>query len=67
MVQSNDWRCTRCSKKLGTFENGRLHIRFSDGHEYFVHAPAIATCRGCHTLNELQAVAVSTLRAARSV
>lgn len=48
---SADWRCTRCSKLLGQFRDGRLHVRFARGHEYFVGFPVDATCRGCGSLN----------------
>jgi hypothetical protein len=46
-----DWRCTQCRKLLGVIEGGGLHLRFSQGHEYFVSLPATANCRGCRTLN----------------
>ena len=41
-----DWRCTRCDKLLGVCKDGQLHLRFSQGHEYFVGFPATAICRG---------------------
>lgn len=50
--QSCDWRCTRCKKLLGVGQHGRMHLRFSRAHEYFVGFPVQATCRGCGTLNE---------------
>ena len=46
------WRCTRCDKLLGIRRGGQLHLRFARGHEYFVSLPAVATCRGCGTLNK---------------
>ena len=46
-----DWRCSRCNKLLGVCRDGRMHIRFARGHEYFVGFPVVATCRGCGTLN----------------
>lgn len=52
---SADWRCTCCGKKLGLFQDGRLHVRFTRSHEYLVSLPAQATCRGCGTLNEAAA------------
>ena len=50
-----NWRCTCCNKLLGVFRDGRVHLRFSRGHEYLVSLPAQATCRGCGTLNEAPA------------
>lgn len=50
----NDWRCTRCGKLLGLLRGGRLHLRFTRGHEYLVGFPATAICRGCRALNELE-------------
>jgi RNase P subunit RPR2 len=50
---SNDWRCTRCDKLLGVSRDGRMHLRFARGHEYFVSFPVVATCRGCGTLNQV--------------
>ena len=50
-----EWRCTRCDKLLGICRDGRLHLRFGRGHEYFVSFPAVATCRGCGTLNQATA------------
>jgi RNase P subunit RPR2 len=52
---SNDWRCTRCHKLLGVCRDGRMHLRFARGHEYFVGFPVVATCRGCGTLNQTTA------------
>jgi RNase P subunit RPR2 len=49
----NDWRCTRCDKLLGICRDGRMHLRFARGHEYFVSFPVVATCRGCGTLNQV--------------
>ena len=46
------WRCTCCDKLLGVCRDGRMHLRFSRGHEYFVGFPVVATCRGCGTLNQ---------------
>ncbi len=45
------WRCTRCAKLLGVRCDGRMHLRFARGHEYFMGFPVVATCRGCGTLN----------------
>jgi hypothetical protein len=45
-----EWRCERCNKLLGVIRHGRLHIRFSHGHEYRVGLPATCTCRSCRTL-----------------
>ena len=50
---STDWRCTRCEKLLGVSRDGRMHLRFARGHEYFVSFPVVATCRGCGTLNQV--------------
>ena len=50
---SNEWRCTRCDKLLGVSRDGRMHLRFARGHEYFVSFPVVATCRGCGTLNQV--------------
>jgi len=36
---STDWRCTRCAKLLGVNRDGRMHLRFARGHEYFVSFP----------------------------
>lgn len=52
-----EWRCTRCGKLLGVRRDGRMHLRFARGHEYFVGFPVGATCRGCGTLNEATAPA----------
>lgn len=54
---SPEWRCTRCDKLLGVCRDGRMHLRFARGHEYFVGFPIVATCRGCGTLNEAAAPA----------
>lgn len=48
-----DWRCTKCEKLLGVLRSGRLHLRFSRGHEYLVGFPATSVCRSCRTLNEI--------------
>ena len=53
--RSSDWRCTRCDKLLGVCRDGRMHLRFARGHEYFVGFPVVATCRGCGTLNQATA------------
>ncbi len=50
-----EWRCTRCNKLLGVCRHGRMHLRFGQGHEYFVGFPVVATCRGCGTLNQATA------------
>jgi phage FluMu protein Com len=50
-----EWRCTRCDKLLGVGQDGRMHLRFARGHEYFVGFPVVATCRGCKTLNQATA------------
>jgi hypothetical protein len=47
----SQWRCTRCDKLLGVCRDGRMHLRFARGHEYFVGFPVQAICRGCGTLN----------------
>lgn len=52
-----EWRCTRCDKLLGVCRDGRMHLRFARGHEYFVGFPVVATCRGCSTLNQAQSPA----------
>ena len=52
-----EWRCTRCDKLLGVCRDGRMHLRFARGHEYFVGFPVQATCRGCGTLNHATAPA----------
>ncbi len=52
---NSEWRCTRCDKLLGVCRDGRMHLRFSRGHEYFVGFPVVATCRGCGTLNQATA------------
>lgn len=49
---NSDWRCTGCNKLLGVCRDGRVHLRFARGHEYFVGFPVVATCRGCGTLNQ---------------
>ena len=49
---NSEWRCTRCDKLLGVCRDGRMHLRFARGHEYFVGFPVVATCRGCGTLNQ---------------
>ena len=50
-----DWRCTSCGKLLGVCRSGRMHLRFTRGHEYLVGFPVQATCRGCGTLNQATA------------
>jgi hypothetical protein len=52
-LTSIQWRCSTCEKLLGIRRGSRVHISFSRGHEYLVGLPASATCRDCHTLNEL--------------
>ena len=54
-AESTEWRCTRCAKLLGVCRDGRMHLRFTRGHEYFVGFPVVATCRGCGTLNQATA------------
>ena len=54
---TQEWRCTRCDKLLGVCRDGRMHLRFARGHEYFVGFPVVATCRGCGTLNQAQSPA----------
>lgn len=54
---SAEWRCMRCDKLLGVCRDGRMHLRFARGHEYFVGFPVVATCRGCGTLNQATAPA----------
>ena len=51
-AESTEWRCTCCDKLLGVRRDGRMHLRFARGHEYFVGFPVVATCRGCGTLNQ---------------
>ena len=51
-TSNSEWRCTRCDKLLGVCRDGRMHLRFARGHEYFVGFPVVATCRGCGTLNQ---------------
>jgi hypothetical protein len=46
-----EWRCTRCDKLLGVCREGRMHLRFGRGHEYFAGFPVQATCRSCGALN----------------
>ncbi|MGF1500469.1 MAG: hypothetical protein ACFBSD_01520 [Paracoccaceae bacterium] len=52
---NSEWRCTRCDKLLGVCRDVRMHLRFSQGHEYLVGLPVQATCRGCGTLNQATA------------
>ena len=54
METKNDWRCSRCGKRLGVQRDGRLHLSFARGHEYLVGFPVTCVCRGCRTLNELR-------------
>jgi len=54
---SPEWRCTRCDKLLGICRDGRMHLRFTRGHEYLVGFPVQANCRGCGTLNHTVAPA----------
>jgi hypothetical protein len=51
-ISHQEWRCTQCRKLLGVRRDGRMHLRFARGHEYFVGFPVVATCRGCGTLNQ---------------
>ena len=53
-----DWRCTQCAKLLGVHRDGRMHLRFTRSHEYFVGFPVIATCRSCGALNQIAQPAV---------
>jgi phage FluMu protein Com len=53
MKEENEWRCSRCNKLLGVYQDGRMHLRFARGHEYLAGLPVTATCRGCRTLNEI--------------
>jgi hypothetical protein len=55
--RSSEWRCTSCNKLLGIHLDGRMHLRFARGHEYFVAFPIVATCRSCTTLNHAAAPA----------
>lgn len=48
---TSTWRCLRCGGVLGMFREGRMHVSFSRGHEYFTGFPVQAKCRGCGTLN----------------
>ena len=32
-----------------------MHLRSERGHEYIVSLPATATCRGCNSLNRIDA------------
>ena len=54
-ITSDDWRCHNCRKLLGRLKNGVMHLRFERGHEYIVSLPAVATCRGCNSLNKFDA------------
>ena len=49
---SSNWCCTQCGKKLGVHRDGRMHLRYTGRHEYFVSYPVVANCRGCGTLNQ---------------
>ena len=54
-----EWRCDSCGKKLGLLRDGRLHLKFARGYEYFVRIPAVripatTVCPGCKALNELR-------------
>lgn len=51
-MDETEWRCRHCGKLLGVLRDGRLHLRFTRGHEYLVGFPATGVCRGCRTLNE---------------
>ncbi len=50
----SEWRCAKCRKLLGVLRDGRLHLKFTRGHEYIVGFPATGACRNCRTLNELR-------------
>jgi phage FluMu protein Com len=50
---TTDWRCKKCGKLLGIRSDDRIHITFSRGHDYIVGLPAVGTCRGCGSLNEI--------------
>ncbi|WP_170941186.1 hypothetical protein [Antarctobacter heliothermus] len=45
------------TKNWPACRDGRMHLRFARGHEYFVGFPVVATCRGCGTLNQAQSPA----------
>ena len=49
----DQWRCSTCGRLLGVIRSGRLHVRFTRGHEYIAALPASCTCRGCGALNQL--------------
>ena len=49
----DEWRCSNCGRLLGVTRSGRLHVRFTRGHEYIAALPATCTCRGCGALNRL--------------
>lgn len=51
-IDRREWRCIQCRKLLGVCHGARLHLRFARSHEVMSTLPAIATCRGCGTLNE---------------
>lgn len=53
---SPEWRCRRCDKLLGVCRDGRMHLRFARGHEYFAGFPVTATCRGCGFCNRHEGV-----------
>lgn len=42
IISNAEWRCTRCDKLLGVCRDGRMHLRFARGHEYFVGFPVVA-------------------------
>ena len=50
-ILNPEWRCKRCDKLLGICRDGRMHLRFGRGHEYFASFPVEAVCRGCKTRN----------------
>jgi phage FluMu protein Com len=52
-MDETEWRCRHCGKLLGVLRDGRLHLRFTRGHEYLVGFPTTGVCRGCRTLNEV--------------
>ena len=66
-MQTIDWRCRRCDKKLGELSGNKVFLRFTRGHEYVAHLPATASCRGCGTLNEQPALPAKPRVAAAAI